>query len=144
MVVSHHLLEPEKLDLVASDGLPRVARYRTHYSDGTSGETRHVLFLVGALVQTMTEEEWGAALPTDPTPEERSAAIMAREAEEEADRQAAVALRQQILTRAQSAVGVRLDDLTAGQRNALVALLLWQAGALAPDLTVRPLGSWVR
>ncbi len=51
-------------------------------------------------------------------------------------------LRQQILTLAQSAVGVSLDALTAGQRNSLIAILLWKAGGVTPQMTVAPLGQW--
>lgn len=51
-------------------------------------------------------------------------------------------LRQQIVTLAQSAVGVSLDALTAAQRNALIAVLLWQAGGVTPQMTVRALGQW--
>lgn len=53
-------------------------------------------------------------------------------------------LRAALLTRAQSAVGKRLDDLTAAERNALVALLLFKEGAISSDLHVQPLAEWVR
>lgn len=62
-----------------------------------------------------------------------------------ADRAAAVGdagLRQAILTTAQSAVGVKLTDLTLAQVKALVAVLLWRRGAITPDGTVAPLGQW--
>lgn len=45
---------------------------------------------------------------------------------------------------AASAAGVALADLTAGQRNALMAVLLWKAGGIAPDGTIRPLSEWAR
>jgi hypothetical protein len=45
---------------------------------------------------------------------------------------------------AASAAGVALADLTAGQRNALIAVLLWKAGAIDKDGTIRPLADWVR
>ena len=51
-------------------------------------------------------------------------------------------LRQQIVNQAQSAAGVSLDALTATQRNALVAVLLWKAGGVTPQMTVRALGQW--
>ena len=51
-------------------------------------------------------------------------------------------LRNNIKSIAQSAAGVRLNDLTAAQSRALVAVLLWKSGGLAPDMTVRPLGDW--
>lgn len=44
-----------------------------------------------------------------------------------------------------SAVGVRIAELTAAQRNALIACLLLQAGAINPKtLTVKPLGEWIK
>lgn len=49
-----------------------------------------------------------------------------------------------IKTAAQSAVGLQLTDLTAGQVKALLAALLWRAGAVNPDGTVRPLGEWLK
>ena len=49
----------------------------------------------------------------------------------------------QIRTLAQSAVGVRLQDLTATQVKALLAVLLYKNGAINPaDLTIRPLKDW--
>lgn len=60
-----------------------------------------------------------------------------------ADQAADSNLKQQLVTQAQSAVGVLLSDLTAAQRNALVATLLYKAGALTSDLKIKPLGQWV-
>jgi len=45
---------------------------------------------------------------------------------------------------AQSAVGVNIQNLTAAQVRALLACLLWQAGAIMKDGIVRPLGEWLR
>lgn len=56
----------------------------------------------------------------------------------------AAALREAIKATAQSAVGETLDNLTQAQLKALVAILLWKAGAVANDLTILPLGQWVR
>lgn len=55
-----------------------------------------------------------------------------------------VALRQQIVQAAQSAVGVAIGQLSIAQRNALIVLLLWKAGALNRDGTVKDLGEWVQ
>ena len=44
----------------------------------------------------------------------------------------------------QSAVGKAYDALTAEQVRALFAKMLWEAGALNNDGTVKPLGEWVR
>jgi len=51
-------------------------------------------------------------------------------------------LKAQVDSLASSAVGVRLDNLTAGQVRALMAELLIKEGAVATDMTVRPLGEW--
>lgn len=53
-------------------------------------------------------------------------------------------LRSRVVQAAQSAIGVRVDDLLAGQVRALLAIVLWQAGALDKDGKVKPLGDWVR
>jgi hypothetical protein len=44
---------------------------------------------------------------------------------------------------AQSAVGVALEDLTQAQIQALLAVVLWQAGGVTPDGKVAPLSAWV-
>lgn len=49
-----------------------------------------------------------------------------------------------IKTVAQSTEGLLLTDLTAAQVKSLLAVLLWRAGAVEADGTVRPLGQWVR
>ena len=134
------LLDYTIYEAVAADGLSRVA----DYDDGS----RHVLFLGAAgKVQSLATADWIATrgpLPHDPTPEESQAAIAQRETARQQASTDAAALRQQILTLAQSAVGVRLIDLTAGQRNALIAILLWKEGAIDAALVVRPLSVWVK
>ena len=52
-------------------------------------------------------------------------------------------LRTNVRATAISAVGVALTDLTQGQIKALVAILLWQQGAVANDGTINPLSDWV-
>lgn len=53
--------------------------------------------------------------------------------------------RSRIVTIAQSAVGIRLQDLTAAQIKSLMACLLYAAGGIDPEtMTVRPLGEWLR
>jgi hypothetical protein len=47
------------------------------------------------------------------------------------------------VTLAQSAVGVSIDALTAGQRNALIACMLYKAGGIDKDGVVRPLNTWL-
>lgn len=51
-------------------------------------------------------------------------------------------LEQQLINLAQSTVGVRVDELTANQTRALLALLLRRAGAVDAGLAVRPLRDW--
>jgi len=51
--------------------------------------------------------------------------------------------RNQIVQTAQSAVGVRLVDLTQAQIKSLIAILLYKAGGVnTTNLTVRPLNEW--
>ena len=57
---------------------------------------------------------------------------------------ATATLRSQILTIAQSAVGARVDQLTATQVRALFAVILRKEGALNNDLTVKPLSQWAK
>ncbi len=64
--------------------------------------------------------------------------------EEQAKRLAAEDLRSKVIALVQSAVGVTVNDLSAAQQRALVAVLLWRAGALMPDLKVRPLSEWLK
>lgn len=109
-------------DLVAADGQPRQAVA----DDGSV----HMLFLDGTKVRSCLLADWPAE--------------QARLAAAETERQIALATRQRILTLAQSAAGVRADDLLAGQVKALLILLLHKEGALDKDGKIRPLGDWVR
>jgi hypothetical protein len=49
-----------------------------------------------------------------------------------------------VVQAAGSAVGVNLTALTAVQQRALLAVLLWKAGAVNPDGTIRQLSAWAR
>lgn len=80
----------------------------------------------------------------EPTPAEAAAAAAAIDAEAEAARLAAAQLRQQIRTVAGGAVGKRFDLLSAGEVRALLAVVLWRAGAIGNDGTVQPLDKWAR
>jgi len=62
-------------------------------------------------------------------------------AETEVARQA---FRQQIVDIAQSAVGIALNDLTAVQIKALIAVMLYRMGGVSGDMEVKPLNEWVR
>lgn len=108
-------------DLVAQDGQPRQASA----DDGSI----HMLFLDGAVVRSCLLPDWPA-----------EQLVLAQHAQ---DRQDALALRARVLALAQSAVGTRVDDLLAGQVKALVAILLWQAGAIDNAGVVLPLAQWV-
>ena len=80
------------------------------------------------------------AQPTQAELQTASDAYDAQQAQLAADAQA---LRQKILTIAQSSVGIAVDQLTAAQVRALFAVILWKAGALDKNGVVQPLGSWV-
>jgi hypothetical protein len=86
--------------------------------------------------------QWNLPQP-QPTVAQLQAAESAYDAAESQRQADASTLRQQVVTLAQSAVGVRVDQLTAGQVRALQALLLRNAGALNADGTIKPLAQWV-
>lgn len=83
----------------------------------------------------------GLAIPTD---QAIAQAIQDWQVNQDQERQDTIALRQQIRQTAQSAVGVRVDLLTAAQVRALFAILLFREGALDRTGAVRPLAQWVR
>ena len=120
---------------VETDGLPRLATA----DDGSE----HVLYLDGATLRSMLAADWPPPLPTDPTQAEIDAAIAARAAARQQAKLDAAALQQKIVTVAQSAVGQSIDTLTAAQVRALVAVLLYRAGALDKTGVVQPLRTWV-
>ncbi len=126
------ILNPTIHTAVALDGLPRIASY----DDGVD----RVLFLVGEIVQSVEASAWQGALPTDPTPQQIAAAILARETEQTAAgvRRAATRLR----ARGHVAVGVAVDSLTTPQLLSLVRALAYHAGALDDDGVVLPLEEW--
>lgn len=45
---------------------------------------------------------------------------------------------------AQGTVGKSYTDLTVDELKALLAILIMESGSLESDLTIRPLGQWVR
>jgi hypothetical protein len=121
-------------DLVALDGLSRLVT-----ADDAS---QHVLYLDGA-VRSMLAADWPLPLPTDPTPQQISTAIAARQASAQQATSDASTLRTQIVALAQSAVGVSLSALTPAQVRSLMALLLWKAGGVSSAGVVRPLSEWL-
>ena len=135
------LLDYSIYQAVMLDGLPRIADY-------DDGEQR-VLYLNGSpLPASMLAADWlvqRGPLPVAPTQQEIDAAIAAREAARQQATADAAALRQQVLTIAQSTVGVPINQVsTVAQLRALMAILLWQAGALDRAGAVRPLAEWVK
>ena len=69
----HNLLDPEKHEAVAADGVAREARYLTTYDDGTTAETIHMLYRDGGAVRSIEIEQWQA----------EQQALAARDAERE-------------------------------------------------------------
>lgn len=114
------LLAQSIADLVAQDGQPRQATA----DDGSE----HMLFRDGLFVRSCVLANWPA-----------EQVILAAHEQERLD---AAALRQRILTAAQSAVGVQLDQLTAVQIRALLAIVLFKAGAVGTSGVVQPLNTW--
>ena len=91
-------------------------------------------------VQTIAQWNLPQPQPTDAELQAAETAYDAAQAQRQAD---SAALRQQVVTLAQSAVGLPINTLTAAQVRALVAVLLWKAGALDKNGNVNPLGSWM-
>jgi hypothetical protein len=115
------LLPQSIADLVAQDGVARQAT--------ANDNTVHMLFRDGTLVRSCLIQDWPAEQLVLATHEQ--------------ERQDATALRAQVITIAQTAVGTRVDLLTAVQVRALIAVLLWKGGALDKSGVVQPLASWV-
>lgn len=85
---------------------------------------------------------WDLPQP-QPTNAELQADVAALDVRDATQKNEATALRQQILTLAQSAVGKTINTLTANEVRALVALQLYRAGAVDKDGKVRALIDWV-
>lgn len=128
------LLPQALAEAVQTDGLARVV-------SGDDGSC-HVLFLDGRQVRSMLCSDWTGPLPTDPTPAQSAAAVAARAAQAQQDVTDAAALRQRVITLAQSAVGIQIDQLTAVQVRALIAVLLHKAGAIDKSGAIRALDTW--
>jgi hypothetical protein len=116
-------------DIVRAGGGPLTVDAVEYGDDGvaTGALVSVVVFLDEGRVRSIAEADY-----------------LVEQARLDADREAASQLRTQILQAAQSAVGVRLNDLTAAQRNGLIALLLWKEGGVKNDGTIAPLGEWLR
>ena len=78
----------------------------------------------------------------EPTQKELESALQIYSEQEAAEQAASDQLKANIVTTARSAVGVILNDLSQAQTRALLAVILWKAGGVAPDMTVKPLKDW--
>lgn len=79
---------------------------------------------------------------TVPDEADEAAILVVIQAHNPDEEPAGTALRRQILQLAQSAVGVRANDLSTAQIKALLAVVLWRHGAWTQDMRIRPLGEW--
>jgi hypothetical protein len=129
------LLSQTLADAVERDGLPRVVT--------ADDQTVHVLYLDGEQVRSMLASAWPPPLPSDPTPAEIAAATLAKDAQAAQNKADVIALRQAVISTAQSTVGLSIDALNNLQVRSLLACLLHKADALDKDLKVRPLGKWL-
>lgn len=84
---------------------------------------------------------WNLAA-AQPTPAQLTAASNAYDAAQTQAASEAQSLRSQVITQANSAVGIVITALTAAQVRALLVVLLYKGGALDKDGKVRPLGQW--
>ena len=88
-------------------------------------------------------ESWVQTLqvPDDADEQQVQAVLAAHDPKAENKRER---MKGQILLMAQSAVGVKLSDLSAAQIKALLACLLYRAGAIDPEaMQVLPLNNWL-
>jgi hypothetical protein len=141
--MTSYLLPPGVADLVRGDGLPRLVDAVEWDNTAPTGATVPTVVYLDGSVRSVAASAWPPPLPTDPTPAEIAAALAARQAAAQQAQSDALALRQRIVTLAQSAVGVSIDALTAAQRNALIACMLYKAGGIDKDGIVRPLAQWL-
>jgi hypothetical protein len=124
-------------EAVAADGLPRVA----DYDDGT----QQVLFLGGAIVQSMSTADWltqRGPLPADPTPQQSADAVAARAAAQQAQTAKRAALRTRARTIVSGAVGVDFAALTNAQLLGLVKVMAHRLGAFDDDGLLRHYDEW--
>jgi hypothetical protein len=74
----------------------------------------------------------------------RLAAAAARKAEEDQTELDNAAIKSIVMPLAQRAENTLITDLTSNQVLALIAILLWKAGAINPNGTVKALSEWIR
>lgn len=84
---------------------------------------------------------WSGTAP-QPTPAQIAAGVTALRAAELQQAADTTALRTRVWALAQSAVGVQLDQLSAPQVRALIAVLLHKQGAIDTNGAIRPLADW--
>lgn len=78
----------------------------------------------------------------DAQPQDVAAVVATHQAALSQREQAINALRARVRALAQSAVGIQIDQLTAPQTRALVAVLLHKQGAIDTTGAIRPLADW--
>lgn len=87
-----------------------------------------------------TESDPQTAAPTD------AAITAAWQAQDAAQQQAATddqTRRQAVVSQVQALVGVKFTDMTAAQRQTLIAALAYKLNAIDKTLAVRPLAEWL-
>lgn len=124
----------EVFDQVAADHQPQTVEAEVYavidrVEASLLRTERHVVFWDGGKVRSVLEKDWSA----------EQASLTAKEQKKQQGRQTRAA----ILATAQNAVGKAVGSLNANQREALLALLLWKAGGLNSDGTVKGLDEWV-
>lgn len=144
---------PDDLSVQIIGGVPTIDDGATVHSFADPAALRRFLHVwrvlraqfpaaVFALNDDATIQTWSGP-DAQPTPTQIAAAVTAYRAAEDQRATDTAALRTHILTLAQSAVGQSIDTLTAGQVRALVACLIYKAGAIDTAGVVRPLGAWL-
>lgn len=94
------------------------------------------------LTKVVTDLASGEAIEVPLTPEEIQE-LEVRQANVKAEEQARTDLESRLLDIAKGAVGIKVNNLSTAQRNALIVALLWKSGALNSSLEVKPLSEWL-
>lgn len=119
---------------VKLDGLPRLVSAVEFDGDTATGViVPTVVYLENGFALAMPAANWPPPLPVNPTAEQIAAAIAALVAEAEADRQAIVQLRQQVLQTLDPLSGqLASAPLTNAQAQAFIKALVYLAGGINP------------
>jgi len=117
--VQHTLLEPGVALSVTADGQPREGRYATVYDDGSTGETIHMLYRNGEVVQSVPIADW---------PAEQQA-----QAARDAERQKHQTMNAGLKTAANAHRGKAATQLTFPEIRDIMALWMDERGLLDAD-----------